>query len=613
MSNLEYLMVDGNNFSGKFPNLPKSHRLRWLSATGNQLGSGEVDGLSFISSLTNATKLESLAVNNNSFGGVLPESLGNLSNKLVLLYLDNNQISGRIPDEIGNLFNLQDIQLWNNKLIGNIPPIIGKLQNLTALDLSMNRLTGEIPSSIGNLSTLIHLSLRENKFHGSIPSSLGNSQNLLELDLSKNNLSGMIPHQIFVPSLSVALNISWNHLVGSLPVQVRNMRNIGQMDVSNNMLSGEIPNTIGNCERLEVLNMKGNFFRGTIPELNSLRGIQFLDLSDNNLSGEIPDYFGGIKLQHLNLSHNDFSGKLSEAGIFKNAGAIAVFGNPKLCGGIPELDLPRCKSRRSRTTSPSIKLIISIISGFLGLCIVFVSLFLCWLKKAKREPCSSQSLEIIPLKVSYRSLFRTTNGFSEDNFIGAGSFGTVYRGILADNITLVAVKVLNLSNHRASNSFIAECNTWRSIRHRNLVKVLSVCSGVDYKGNDFKALVYEFMANGSLEEWLHPSNPEFRRLNLLQRLNIAIDVANALDYLHNHCKSPVVHCDLKPGNILLDNEFVGHVGDFGLSRFLSNATQNFSTTETSSELIKGSIGYAAPGKCILNPILNWSSPFFSTG
>ncbi|KAL2539703.1 putative LRR receptor-like serine/threonine-protein kinase [Abeliophyllum distichum] len=595
MSYLEYLMVDGNNLSGKFPNLPKSHRLSWLSATGNQLGSGEADDLSFILSLTNATELKSLAINNNNFGGVLPESLGNLSSKLVLLYLDNNQISGRIPDEIGNLFNLQDIQLWNNKLIGNIPPIIGKLRNMTALDLSVNRLTGEIPSSIGNLSTLIYLSLRENKLHGSIPSILENCQKLLELDLSKNNLSGMIPQQIFLPSLSVVLNISWNHLVGPLPVQVGNLRNIGQVDVSNNMLTGEIPNTIGSCERLEVLNMEGNFFRGVIPKsLNSLRGIQFLDLSNNNLSGEIPDYFGGFKLQYLNLSHNDFSGKLTEAGIFKNASAIGVSGNPKLCGGIPELRLPKCKSKRSRRTSPSIiKLIIGIISGFWGLCIVSVSLFLCWLKKAKREP-PSRSLEISPLNVSYQSLLRATNGFSVDNIIGAGSFGTVYRGILADNRTLVAVKVLNLSNRRASKSFIAECNTWRSIRHRNLVKVLSACSGVDYKGNDFKALVYEFMAAGSLQEWLHPSEPESRTLNLLKRLNIAIDVANALDYLHNQCKSPVVHCDLKPGNILLDNEFVSHVGDFGLSRFLSKATQNFSTTERSSELIKGSIGYVAP-------------------
>ena len=98
--------------------------------------------------------------------------------------------------------------------------------------------------------------------------------------------------------------------------------------------------------------------------------------------------------------------------------------------------------------------------------------------------------------------------------------------------------------------------------------MLTACSGVDYRGQDFKALVYEFMENGNLEEWLHPTprvddaHEEKRNLSLLNRLNIAIDVANELDYLHNHCQTPIVHCDLKPSNALLDDELIGHVGDF---------------------------------------------------
>uniref|UniRef100_A0A5B7BBX5 non-specific serine/threonine protein kinase n=1 Tax=Davidia involucrata TaxID=16924 RepID=A0A5B7BBX5_DAVIN len=160
--------------------------------------------------------------------------------------------------------------------------------------------------------------------------------------------------------------------------------------------------------------------------------------------------------------------------------------------------------------------------------------------------------------------------------------------------------VLNLLRHGASKSFIAECEALKNIRHRNLVKVLTACSSVDYQGNDFKALVYEFMVNGSLEEWLHPNlsehlaHEEPRKLNLLQRLSIALDVACALDYLHHHCQNPVVHCDLKPSNVLLDNEMIGHVGDFGLARFLPKASQNFSTNQTSSLGLRGSIGYVAP-------------------
>ncbi|KAL7185343.1 hypothetical protein ACSBR2_027309 [Camellia fascicularis] len=91
-------------------------------------------------------------------------------------------------------------------------------------------------------------------------------------------------------------------------------------------------------------------------------------------------------------------------------------------------------------------------------------------------------------------------------------------------------------------------------------------TAISVKGNDKLCGVYEFMDNGSLEEWLHPNenkddaHAESRNLNLLQRLNIAIDVASALDYLHNHCPEPIVHCDLKPSNVLLNNEMIGHVG-----------------------------------------------------
>ena len=131
--------------------------------------------------------------------------------------------------------------------------------------------------------------------------------------------------------------------------------------------------------------------------------------------------------------------------------------------------------------------------------------------------------------------------------------------------------------------------------------MLRSCSGIDYQGHDFKALVYEFMENGNLDEWLHPT-PKMnetlekpKNLSLLQRLNIAIDVANALDYLHHHCQTPIIHCDLKPSNILLDDEMMGHVGDFGLARLLFDATQDFSVDQSSSIEVRGTIGYTPPG------------------
>jgi serine/threonine protein kinase len=189
-----------------------------------------------------------------------------------------------------------------------------------------------------------------------------------------------------------------------------------------------------------------------------------------------------------------------------------------------------------------------------------------------------------------------TSGFSPRNLIGSGSFRFVYKGIVDQDRRIIAVKVLNLQQKGASKSFMAECNALRNIRHRNLVKILTCCSSMDYSDNEFKALVYEFMANGSLEKWLHQdldNKNQSRNLNLLQRLNIAIDVASSLHYLHDRCERPIIHCDLKPSNVLLDNNIIAHISDFGLARFLST-TNDVSQHKTSIVGMKGTVGYAAP-------------------
>uniref|UniRef100_A0A2N9IDF9 non-specific serine/threonine protein kinase n=1 Tax=Fagus sylvatica TaxID=28930 RepID=A0A2N9IDF9_FAGSY len=176
-----------------------------------------------------------------------------------------------------------------------------------------------------------------------------------------------------------------------------------------------------------------------------------------------------------------------------------------------------------------------------------------WNRNSNGKSSSFSSIDIQP-NVSFKSLYQATGVFSPSNLIGSGSFGSVYKGILDEEERVVAVK-------------------W----------------------SRFKALVFEFMTNGSLERWLHPledSENQSTDFSLLQRLNIVIDVAYALHYLHNLCEQPIIHCDLKPSNVL-DNDMIAHVSDYGLARILT-ITNDFSQNQTSTTGLKGSIGYSAP-------------------
>ena len=307
---------------------------------------------------------------------------------------------------------------------------------------------------------------------------------MVHLDLSKNNLNGTISYQVIgLKFSSISLDFSANKFIGVLPTEVENLKNLEHLDISENMLFGKIPTSLGSCVKLEYLTMRNNFFQGVIPSsLESLRGLQLLDLSKNNFSGNIPKFLESfIFLKLLNLSYNNFKGEVSTNGVFKNISATVIKGNSKLCGGMPKFDLPICKYNKpkKRKLALSLKLIISILSGLFGITLVISFLLLFSFKRKRRESILNNSQNLL-LNVSYQSLLKATDAFSSTNLIGVGSFGSVYRGILGHDRCIVVVKVLNLLHHGASKSFIAECEALRNIRHRNLVKVLTVCSGVDY-------------------------------------------------------------------------------------------------------------------------------------
>lgn len=145
----------------------------------------------------------------------------------------------------------------------------------------------------------------------------------------------------------------------------------------------------------------------------------------------------------------------------------------------------------------------------------------------------------------------------------------------------------------ANKSFDVECHIMSNIRHRNLVKVINSCCNLD-----IKALVLEYMPNGNLNKWLYSCDS---CLDIAQRLDIMMNVACALEYLHHGYPSPIVHCDLKPSNILLDEKMVARVGDFSIAKLFTK-DQRISQTKT-----LGTIGYMAPGKISLDYIVNFYS------
>ncbi|CAN4085414.1 unnamed protein product [Withania somnifera] len=592
-SNLLELDFPVNNFTG---NIPKGfgnlRNLLWLNVWSNHLGYGKLDDLGFVNSLTNCSSLQMLHFGDNQFGGTLPHSTVNLSSQLQRLLFFGNKIGGSIPREISNLVNLNLLHMGSNSLTGSIPDSIGRLTNLGGLVLINNLLTGVIPSSIGNLTEL-----------GNIPSTLGNCNQLLRLSISENNLTGTIPQQLSTLSSLTDFFASYNSLTGPLPVYISNWSHLTYLDLSYNHFSGMIPRTLDKCLALGEIYMKGNYFQGTIPNLEDLQDLQSLDLSVNNLSGPIPQFIANhTSLLYLNLSFNNLEGEVPVTGIFSNLSAVILIGNSKLCGGIQELHLQPCvyqetQKARKKHTLP-LKFILTIIFTASFSILALIVVFLCWRRNLKAQPAPedrSKSAHFYP-NISYEELRIATGGFSSENLIGSGSFGTVYKGTFVSDGMVVAVKVLKLQHQGASKSFAAECQALRNIRHRNLVKIISVCSSSDFEGNDFKALVFQFMPKGNLDEWLHPENEihEKSSLTIIQRMNIIIDVACALHYLHHECQAPMIHCDIKPQNILLDEDLTAHLGDFGLVRLVPEFSNGPDLHQFSSLGVAGTIGYAAP-------------------
>ncbi|OWM71660.1 leucine-rich repeat receptor-like protein kinase PXL1 [Punica granatum] len=595
MSSLVFLDLSANQISGEIPeSIGDLKNLELLNLMCNRL-TGSVP-----TQLEELTNLQVLALWKNSLTGILPPNLGNKS-PLQWLDVSSNSLSGKIPKGLCNSGNLTKLILFNNSFSGTIPLGLSGCNSLVRVRVQHNLISGPIPNGFGTLPGLQRLELAYNNVSGQIPQDFFLSPSLSFIDLSHNQLQSSIPSGIFsLPSLQTFI-ASNNKLDGKIPDEFQDCPSLALLDLSSNGFLGSIPDSIASCRKLVKLDLKNNHFDGEIPKsLAAMPTLAILNLSNNSFAGQIPENFGSSPaLESLNLSYNKLVGQVPSMGILTNINPNELVGNPGLCGGV----LPPCLQKSSSWSRQQKGMhVYHIIVGFaIGTSVIlcfgltfFVGKFLYrrwylydtnyfygrWFKKGTEE---------WPWRlVAFQRVCFTSGDIlgciNESNIIGMGGTGMVYKAEIHRPHVVVAVKKLWRSGSDIENGedLLREVNLLGRLRHRNIVRLLG------YVHNESDAMmVYEYMPNGNLGTALHGKQAGKLLVDWVSRYNVAVGVAQGLNYLHNDCYPPVIHRDIKSNNILLDANLGARIADFGLARMMIHKNETVS-------MVAGSYGYIAP-------------------
>ncbi|KAK7301340.1 hypothetical protein RJT34_12203 [Clitoria ternatea] len=283
--------------------------------------------------------------------------------------------------------------------------------------------------------------------------------------------------------------------------------------------------------------------------------ISLLDLSNNELTREVPEFFAGLpRLKLLNLSRNMLSGPIPKSLKSKSNSTLLL----SFDGNLAPNQTGSCKNKKKII----VPLVASSTTIILFLIISIIVMVICRLRKNEKVTSSSSVkddlLKLTNQAFSYSEILIITNNF--ETMIGRGGFGKVYLGTLQDG-KRVAVKTLSLSSAQGYKEFQSEAKLLMHVHHRNVVTLVGYCDE-----SDTKALIYEYMPEGNLQQKL-----------------------SGLDYLHNGCKPPIIHRDLKTSNILLDENMHAKISDFGVSKTLANDNDTYVTTYPA-----GTPGYVDP-------------------
>ncbi|KAG5234076.1 LRR receptor serine/threonine-protein kinase FEI [Salix suchowensis] len=418
-------------------------------------------------------------------------------------------------------------------------------QRVSSINLPYMELGGIISPSIGKLSRLQRLALHQNSLHGSIPYEITQCTELRAIYLRANYLQGGIPADIGNLSISLSCKITDPFSLMVLIVTVE--------DLSSNSLKGAIPSAIGRLTRLRHLNLSTNFFSGEIPDFGSL------------------STFGNNSF----IGNSDLCGRQVHKPCRTSLGFPAV--------------LPHAASDEAavppKRSSHYIKgLLIGVMSTMaIILLVLLVFLWICLLSKkeraakkyteVKKQVDKEASTKLITFHgdLPYPSceIIEKLESLDEEDVVGSGGFGTVYRMVMNDCGTF-AVKRIDRSREGSDQGFERELEILGSIKHINLVNLRGYC-----RLPMSKLLIYDYLAMGSLDDFLHEHGQEERLLNWSARLRIALGSARGLAYF----------------NILLDENLEPHVSDFGLAKLLVDEDAHVTT------VVAGTFGYLAPGAC----------------